>query len=321
MIIKVRRGVPGQRPGEGRQSSTRVATVHVTRSRRWAGVIGAVVAISAATVPMVMVTASGSEPDHAAGAAAPQTSPAEPPALSQLPPQPSTPDLDNLAGALRPAPTDGPHGAVQTVTTHGWHLGMPEVTVQQITSRLRPDTSCRISTRSRSDLPAPIDPATIGSFDFQTVAEQTEACAPGELTLVAGVNLPTTQQQLFTRLAASDGGDRVLPGSLFGYIAQINRCQIPDVHQRAAILRLLARIPGVMLQAGKDRAGRSGLHIALDTAGDRYVLTVEPTTGELLAFEDDAIAAPAGPDVSVPTIRSYTLVVSRSWGDSRSHLP
>jgi len=303
------------------QSSTRVATVDVTRSRRWAAVIGTAVAISAATVPIVAVTVRVSEPEHAAGAVAPQTSPAEPPALSQLPQQPSTPDLDILAGALRPAPTDGPHGAVQTVTTQGWHLGMPEVTVQQITSRLLPDTSCRISTRSRSDLPAPIDPATIGSFDFQTVPEQTDACAPGELTLVAGVNLPTTEQQLFTRLAASDGGDGVLPASLFGYIAQINRSQIPDVHQRAAILRLLARIPGVMLQAGNDRAGRFGLHTALDTGAERYVLTVEPTTGELLAFEDDAITAPAGPDVNLPTIRSYTLFVSRSWDETRPHLP
>jgi len=303
------------------QSSTRVATVHVTRSHRWAVVLGTVVAISAATVPMVAVTVRVSEPEHPAGAAAPQTSPAEPPALSQLPPQPSTPELDNLAGALRPALTDGPHGRIQTVTTQGWHLGMPEVTVQQITSWLLADTSCRVSTRSRSDLPAPIDPATIGSFDFQSLPAKHETCGPGELTLVAGVQLPTTEQELFTRLAASDGGESVLPGSVFGYIAQINRWQIPDVHQRAAILRLLARIPGVLLQAGKDRAGRFGLHIALDTGAERYVLTVEPATGELLAFEDDAITAPAGPGVSLPTIRSYTLFVSRGWSDSRSHLP
>jgi len=304
------------------QSSTRVTTVHVTRPRRRAAVVlGTAAMVLGTTVPMSVAVNVMSEPEHAASTVAPVASPTEVAELSQLLRQPSVPQLDELADVLLPAPTDGQRAGVQKVTTDGWHLGIPEVTVQQITSWLLADTSCRVSTRSRADLPAPIDPRTIGTFDFLSLPAKHDTCAPGELTLVAGVQLPTGEGELFSRLAAADGGDSILSASLFGYIAQINRWQIPDRAQRAAILRLLARIPGVTVTTGKDRTGRSGLHIALDTAGDRYILTVEPTTGELLAFENTAISAPAGPDVHLPTIRSYTLFVSRSWDDSLPHLP
>ncbi|MDG4793062.1 hypothetical protein [Micromonospora sp. WMMD1082] len=100
---------------------------------------------------------------------------------------------------------------------------------------------------------------------------------------------PTRAADLRSHLLITAGPDRDRPGHLIGGVAMLYERHAPTRPVRAALLRLLAEQPGLLVQTGvTDRVGRTGIDIALpytDRSGvpRRDVLTIDPNTGQILA--------------------------------------
>ncbi|MDG4787648.1 hypothetical protein O7626_17175 [Micromonospora sp. WMMD1102] len=104
-------------------------------------------------------------------------------------------------------------------------------------------------------------------------------------------DLPTDPVTLRTHLLKAKTPAERGPRDIVTSVADLHRTHYADRPVRAAILRILAELPGITLQHGvRDRMGRIGVSIALvepDAQGTRirYVLTIAPDTAELLAYE------------------------------------
>lgn len=102
------------------------------------------------------------------------------------------------------------------------------------------------------------------------------------------------------------------PAETVAAITDLLREQPLAARQRAALLRVLARVPGVgYAGAVTDRANRQGEAFSLDSdmsgLPTRHLLIVDPKTGVILA-EEQMLTKTAGMlNVPVPSVISYTL--------------
>jgi hypothetical protein len=93
----------------------------------------------------------------------------------------------------------------------------------------------------------------------------------------------------------------------------------------SAILRLLARIPGLINRGGViDRAGRGGVAVALDSSYSglltRYTWIFDPHTGTLLG-DDEMLLDPGKLQVRRGSIIAYTTFLASGWTSSTSQPP
>ena len=100
------------------------------------------------------------------------------------------------------------------------------------------------------------------------------------------------------------------PAAAGAAIVDLLRERVLTGAERAAVLRVLARLPGVEFTgAVRDRAGRRGeafsvvsAHTGLPT---RYTFIVQPATGRFLAFELMLTTTAGRLDVTVPAVIGY----------------
>jgi hypothetical protein len=87
---------------------------------------------------------------------------------------------------------------------------------------------------------------------------------------------------------------------------------------RARMLRYLADTPGLSVAGSvTDRAGRAGLAVGLDSAYSglptRYVLIIDPQTGQLLADEETLTTSAGKLNVRIPSVVSYEVFLSAHY--------
>jgi hypothetical protein len=142
------------------------------------------------------------------------------------------------------------------------------------------------------------------SIPLTTPRESVSAFTPGFLDVG---EVPADEPGLAALLGTAGGGE---PD--FGPIQHIYRDQVVPRDARAAILRLLADVPGFDWRGGAtDRAGRSGIAISYDTGEPgyvlRWVLVFDPDTGELLSSETV--------DLQNEYLSYYALYLETGWTD------
>ncbi|MGI5245742.1 hypothetical protein [Dactylosporangium sp. CA-139066] len=95
------------------------------------------------------------------------------------------------------------------------------------------------------------------------------------------VPLPTDPAEVAKKLAA--GGKQFL----FWNVRDWFSAHAVPLATRAEVLRILANTPGVVWRGETtDRAGRTGVAISLDDKAAQHVLIFDPSTGEMLAWDD-----------------------------------
>ncbi|MFD7639129.1 CU044_5270 family protein [Kitasatospora sp. NPDC059795] len=98
-------------------------------------------------------------------------------------------------------------------------------------------------------------------------------------------------------------------------IRSVLRAQALDPAQRAALLRLIAAIPGLRHDGTVvDRAGRPGEAFSAESAGSglptRYTFIVDPTTGRVLGDEAMLTTSAGKLNVPVPSVIGYTAYLA-----------
>ena len=135
--------------------------------------------------------------------------------------------------------------------------------------------------------------------------------AIGEFTPVYPQEPPPTAEAMTAYLGADLLRTAEDSAGLVAAVSDLYREWRPGAVQRAAVLQVLAGDPDVeTLGTTTDRLGRSGeaFGVESDASGlpTRYVLVVDPTTGQLLASEQWLTADAGRLDVPVPSVIAYT---------------
>lgn len=105
------------------------------------------------------------------------------------------------------------------------------------------------------------------------------------------------------------------PAETLVAVADLYREQTPNAHSRASVLDVVAAVPGLqLLGRTRDRAGRSGLAVAVDSVmtglPTRFTLVFDERDGRLLD-EEQVLTTRAGLlDVPIPSVISYTAFLS-----------
>lgn len=249
----------------------------MTRTRTGALLLSALLLLAACAEPTAGVNADPSVP---------MTTP------NSAPPIAAGPVLTRLADTLADAPADTTSGAYQYVERRTWYRriigtpgpnGWPE--------RVRIDQLWRT------------DDAASGRQVSVHVAA--DGCTPdgGEASWTGRARDPFDQPppskpaELRARLLSAAGPGEHEPEHIVGGVAMLYERQALARPVRAAVVRLLAGQPGLLVRTGvTDRVQRPGMDVILpytDRSGvpRRDVLTIDATTGVLLA----AFSTIAGP--------------------------
>lgn len=213
------------------------------------------------------------------------------------------------AAARQPAPPTASGGSYAYVKTVGWYLdsaiGGGTVTswvARQVgQSWLKPNGSGRVVlvTNGRVD-------------DFKVRSG-------GPPHFVLSTNPTVLARQLAVGHPASNG-----PAEKFVAFTDTARQQPIPPPAEAAILRLLARIPG-LINSGTviDRAGRPGIAISLDAAYDRarYTLIFDPHTAQLLGEDDTVIRSDPALHLRPGTVDSYFMITKTGYVSNTTSTP
>jgi hypothetical protein len=149
-----------------------------------------------------------------------------------------------------------------------------------------------------------------GSWTVTTTDGGTETFPPGtrgHWTDRPPVN-PAALDAWLNSIHPMSGGDKAL--LTLSAITDLLRERVLLPAERAAVLRVLATIPGLRhAGAAVDRAGRTGEALVLDTDGSglpaRHTLVVDPTTGTILANEEMLTEDAGRLNVSIPAVVKY----------------
>ncbi|MEV7230946.1 hypothetical protein AB0M79_28595 [Polymorphospora sp. NPDC051019] len=99
------------------------------------------------------------------------------------------------------------------------------------------------------------------------------------------------------------------PTRLLTAVGDLARDHYLDHPQRAAVLHILADIPGIEYQpAATDIAGRTGIRVQVSDSHGTTALIINPGTGELLALTETVTTNPPG-------LWQYLLIVTRDRVD------
>jgi hypothetical protein len=100
------------------------------------------------------------------------------------------------------------------------------------------------------------------------------------------------------------------PAEVMVAITDLVRERVLAPDERAAVLRVLARVPGLMANGEvEDRAGRAGQAFSLNSRYTglmtRYTLIVDPATGAFLGFEQMLTESAGKLNVKIPSVIGY----------------
>ncbi|ROT33509.1 hypothetical protein [Micromonospora sp. HM5-17] len=249
----------------------------MTRTRTGALLLSALFLLAACAEPSAGVDADPSVP---------MTTP------TSAPPVPAGPVLIRLADTLADAPADSTIGGYQYIERRTWYrdiIGPPGPTGWP--ARVRIDQLWRT------------DDAVSGRQVSVRVA--VDGCTPdggesrwtGRAADPFDQPPPSTPADLLAHLLTAAGPEQPRPEHIVGGVAMLYERQALARPVRAALLRLLAAQPGLLVRTGvTDRIHRPGTDLILpytDQAGvpRRDILTIDATTGVLLA----AFTTIAGP--------------------------
>jgi hypothetical protein len=139
--------------------------------------------------------------------------------------------------------------------------------------------------------------------------------------LAPGEPIPTDPEQRLDQVIGVDSGG----APHFGGITLLYQQHLVPREHRAAVLEVLAEVPGVVWRGEvTDRAGRGGVAVTYDGAGDggvvvQHVLVFDPQTGELLSRER-VNYEPQGP-AEVALVGRYALFLESGWTDDSGPEP
>jgi hypothetical protein len=235
-------------------------------------------------------------------------------------PPPAGDHLRELAARIGDAPYDGGSGAYayhRTVSWGGTMQASPEghemSYVEQRETWAAPDGSGRVGTTVlRMEFP---DEASLRYWqsahpEMLRLPQESVSEYPAGF-LHPGTAVPTDPGQLAELLGISDDGVRD-----FKRIEELYRDRIVPREARAAVLELLADVPGFRWRGEvTDRAERAGVAISYDLPEQqvRHVLVFDPGTGELLSFELI--------DLTDEQVQFYGLFAESGWTDEPGPTP
>jgi hypothetical protein len=231
--------------------------------------------------------------------------------------------LEALADRVAPLPSDVGTGTCRRITTVGWYLDsqlVDGVTTsalgqRRVTTWLAADGSGRqvavdqpYQFASERDRERWLGGTSPGKHVYAWKPEKNwviwKTPAPTETAALA--------KWLRTGHPVSNGPMEVLQA-----VADLYREQVLVPGQRAALLRVLASVPGLRyVGAAKDRTGRPGKAFTLvDSHGvpTRYTMIIDADSGALLSFEQALIRDAAGRKVRTPAITEYEAYVDSRY--------
>jgi hypothetical protein len=286
----------------------------MTRTRTGAVLLSTLLLLAACAGPTAGINADPSFP---------MTTP------NSAPPVPAGPVLIRLADTLADAPADTTAGGYQYVERRTWHRAI-----------IGPPGPDGWPARVRIDQLWHTDDAASGRQVSVHIAA--EGCTPdgGESSWTGRAAdpfdrpPPSTPADLLAHLLAAAGPEQPRSEHIVGGVAMLYERQAVARPVRAALLRLLAAQPGLLVRTGvTDRIHRPGMDVILpytDQAGvpRRDILTIDATTGVLLAAFT-TIAGPIPPqdpqlghdarEAIIAEADSYRLYVdSRRTPDTRT---
>jgi hypothetical protein len=122
----------------------------------------------------------------------------------------------------------------------------------------------------------------------------------GRLAMTFTEPIPADQAALTARLFEHQPAETG-PQALLWAVCDLTGHHYLNQEVRASILRILAGLQGLTdMGVAEDIAGRLGWWLRLDTPGNRDIISVDPSTGRLLACSQNLATTP-------PALFSYTL--------------
>ncbi|MGC4828869.1 hypothetical protein [Micromonospora arida] len=98
------------------------------------------------------------------------------------------------------------------------------------------------------------------------------------------------------------------PTAVIRGLASLLGWRTPHQAARTAVLTVLRDTPGIAYHGSvTDRAGRTGIGVSATFDDIRFLLILNPSTGELLAYERAALTPPPGSDRTGPLVDDYHL--------------
>ncbi|MEU7756730.1 hypothetical protein [Micromonospora sp. NPDC049171] len=98
------------------------------------------------------------------------------------------------------------------------------------------------------------------------------------------------------------------PTAVIRGLASLLGWRTPNQAARTAVLTVLRDTPGIAYHGSvTDRAGRTGVGVSATSHAIRFLLILNPATGELLAYERAALTPPPGSDRTGPLVDDYHL--------------
>jgi RNA polymerase sigma-70 factor (ECF subfamily) len=250
--------------------------------------------------------------------------------------------LQEMAKTAKSLPETNISGSFRYSWTETWAL---ETTVsgskaksrllsQQNETWLRGDGTGRLRTAEGTDLTEPINgnllrelPNLPERSDQQLTPNMSDGRVlqpPADLT-----EIDTRDVRAFARTVEASANLDLPEGALVAEAIHTLFAEQPvPAEVRARIWRLLATVPGVSyLGQTRDRAGRSGIAIALDDDGTahglpvRYLLVIDPNDGQLLEYDEILTSDPGKLNVQIPSVLEVTLYLGRGYVDSSTKRP
>ncbi|MET8041494.1 hypothetical protein ABZU25_11565 [Micromonospora sp. NPDC005215] len=98
------------------------------------------------------------------------------------------------------------------------------------------------------------------------------------------------------------------PAAVIRGLVSLLGWRTPNQTARTAVLTVLRDTPGIAYHGSvTDRAGRTGVGVSATSDAIRFLLILNPATGELLAYERAALTPPPGSDRTGPLVDDYHL--------------
>lgn len=223
------------------------------------------------------------------------------------------------------APLPQPPGAhISLVETNSWFMGTAVsggksssvITPEVDQTWFAPNGKSRVLTREGRPVVAAVgSKATLRALEHGRRASSERYGAQAFDPFVGRLSLEPAV--LKRELLRADPGGQSIAKRLFDTISMLQH-QIVSPRLDATMWRVLATESDVRyLGKVTDRAGRAGVAVAFTKApGEREVLIISPTTGQLLGWEDIFLSSAVAPALHLsayPAVTGYTIFLSQHW--------